>query len=380
VVTTTTHVAPTASDTLIDFTPLGRAAERLVHRDSLAYLPHELRGWWTNAWASVAHSAPRLVLALVLGAVVIVATWWLRNVARRWVGPREQRRYRRLVPRQIATGGLLFAGVIAAAVGGAPVIAAALLVFLIYYMLAATLTGVGGSALRHSHVSQEASELALTVGRYALLTLGATEAFRQLGFNVGGVIAGLGILGIAVGFAAQDTLANLIAGFTILWDRPLRVGDWVKIGDGMGQVRQITLRTTRIETVDSGILVIPNKDVTGSKLNNYSLRALARVRVAVEVPYSVDPDLVHSVLLGVVPDDPVISRSFAPAVAVTELTLNGVRHEVVFFVTTPTEQSRLKWLTNERILRAFREHGIPFAAAQMVVQNSEKSEFGMRAG
>jgi small conductance mechanosensitive channel len=151
---------------------------------------------------------------------------------------------------------------------------------------------------KRAHIAPEAVDLVISVVRTALITLGVVEALAGIGLNLGGVIAGLGIVGLAFGFAAQDSLANLIAGFTILWDRPLRVGEWVRVGDGpvAGRVTHLTLRTTRIETVQDGLLVIPNKDVTGSRLYNLSRHPGAVIRIAVTVAADADLERVRATL------------------------------------------------------------------------------------
>jgi small conductance mechanosensitive channel len=169
---------------------------------------------------------------------------------------------------------------------------------------AETVRIVGSRLFARSQVSPEAIDLVISVARAALLTLGIVEALAAIGLNLGGVIAGLGIVGLAFGFAAQDTLANLIAGFTILWDRPLRVGDWVRVGDGatIGRVKHLTLRTTRLETPQDGLLVIPNKDITGSRLYNFSYENGTTLKLTVSVPAGTGIDRARTALRELAPD------------------------------------------------------------------------------
>ena len=79
-----------------------------------------------------------------------------------------------------------------------------------------------------------------------VVVLAVGMAASQLGINVGAALAGIGVAGIALGFAAQETIANTISGFLIFWDRPFKVGDFVTTLDKYGEVREITMRTTRI--------------------------------------------------------------------------------------------------------------------------------------
>ena len=151
----------------------------------------------------------------------------------------------------------------------------------------------------------------------------------------------------------------------ILWDRSLRVGDWVRVENAEGRVRRITLRTTRIETRDEGILVIPNKDVTGATLHNFSLRTPTRVRVPVGVAYRTDVDAARAALLGLLPEESFIASEPPPFVAVTALADSSVTVELVFFVTDPRELAPLRWRLFEAILREFRQQDIEIAFPQL---------------
>jgi small-conductance mechanosensitive channel len=114
---------------------------------------------------------------------------------------------------------------------------------------------------------------------YAVLSMGLVMALDQLGVNVAAALAGLGIAGIAVGFAAhaaQDTLSNVISGITIFLDKPFEVGDWIKTADVYGEVSEITLRTTRIRTKRNTWIVIPNRAIIDSVLENHSKREARR--------------------------------------------------------------------------------------------------------
>jgi small conductance mechanosensitive channel len=132
---------------------------------------------------------------------------------------------------------------------------------------------------------------------YAVLSMGLVMALDQLGVNVAAALAGLGIAGIAVGFAAQDTLSNVISGITIFLDKPFEVGDWIKTADVYGEVSEITLRTTRIRTKRNTWIVIPNRAIIDSVLENHSKRGEVRVDVPVGIAYKEDIDRTREVLL-----------------------------------------------------------------------------------
>jgi small-conductance mechanosensitive channel len=269
--------------------PVGTDAARVL-KDSLTTLPRTAAHWLAGVAAAFVRLLPRLLIALVAAGLIIVATLWLR---RRLRGTKN-----------IGALGFLVAATVAALVLGAATIAAAALTLAIFIAAAEAVQLIGARVFARSQVSPEAIDLVISVVRAALLTLGLVEALSAIGLNLGGVIAGLGIVGLAFGFAAQDTLANLIAGFTILWDRPLRVGDWIRVGDGgtIGRVTHLTLRTTRLETLQDGLLVIPNKDITGSRLYNLSHENGSTVRLTVSIPAGTGLERARTVLSELAPD------------------------------------------------------------------------------
>jgi MscS family membrane protein len=123
--------------------------------------------------------------------------------------------------------------------------------------------------------SSDKIALAALLGRLsqiAVLTVGILTILYLAGVNLGAALAGLGIGGLAVAFAAQKTLENLFGGVMIISDRPVRIGDICKIGDVTGVVVDIGLRSTRIRTPDRTIVTIPNGQLATMNLENYTLR------------------------------------------------------------------------------------------------------------
>jgi small conductance mechanosensitive channel len=121
--------------------------------------------------------------------------------------------------------------------------------------------------------------------RGMLLIIGLVMAASQLGFNVSALLAGVGVAGIALGFAAQETVANMIAGFLIFWDRPFTIGNFITTQDLYGEVHEITLRTTRIRTPDNTWVVVPNKQIIGDTLVNHSMSGETRVSIHLRIAY-----------------------------------------------------------------------------------------------
>ncbi len=129
------------------------------------------------------------------------------------------------------------------------------------------------------------------VGAIAMLV-----AVQNLGFSVSGLLAGLGIGGLAFALAAKDTIANVFGSVTILVDRPFRVGDWVTLPDADGMVEEVGLRTTRIRTFDKTVVTIPNQTLTNATVENHSLMPRRRVRMTLNVTYATTPAQMRDLL------------------------------------------------------------------------------------
>jgi len=127
------------------------------------------------------------------------------------------------------------------------------------------------------------------LARKALKTFLAILAFiltaQNLGYSVSGLLAGLGIGGLALAMAAKDTLANLFGSLMILVDRPFHVGDWITFDGGDGVVEEIGLRSTRVRTFAKTVVSIPNQSLANATVENHSLMPKRRIKFSLGVTY-----------------------------------------------------------------------------------------------
>lgn len=121
--------------------------------------------------------------------------------------------------------------------------------------------------------------------RFALWSLGILLVLSNLGVDITSLVAGLGIGGIAVALAAQSILSDLFSSFTLYFDKPFQIGDFVILGDHMGTVKNIGLKTTRIQALQGEELVIPNTELTNTRLRNFKKMEKRRIVFTIGVTY-----------------------------------------------------------------------------------------------
>ena len=209
------------------------------------------------------------------------------------------------------------------------------------------------------------------VYRIALLVLGLVMAADQVGINVGAALAGIGVVGLAIGFAAQDSLSNIIAGFLIFIDKPFEVGDWVRTADNYGQVSEITMRSTRIRTKRNTYVVIPNKTIIDSVLVNHSKHGAIRVDVPVGIAYKEVISKARSVMLESVRKIEKVLSEPAPDLVVTELGPSSVNMNLRVWIQDGCDEQPLYYEVLETSKLALDEAGIeiPYHHLQLFIEN-----------
>ncbi len=260
--------------------------------------------------------------------------------------------------------------------GFVPRLAAALIVFLLFWLLVRLTRPTLRALLRRADIAETLTKLLIdNVYRFVILGLGLVMAASQLGINVGAALAGIGVAGIAVGFAAQDSIANSIAGFLIFWDKPFQVGDYVTTQGRYGVVRNITMRTTRIRTMENTYFVIPNRKVIEEPLVNHSMYGETRVNVPLGIAYKEKIPQAREVLLKAARSIEGVMEDPAPAVVVTELGNSSVNLEVRVWIGEAGDERRVFFGTLEACKLALDEAGIqiPFPHLQLFVDTVEDS-------
>ena len=197
-----------------------------------------------------------------------------------------------------------------------------------------------------------------------LYLIAAAILLDHLGVQVAPLIAGLGIAGLAVALALQDTLANFFAGVYILADKPVRLGDYVRLDDGTeGSIEEVGWRNTKIKLPNGNLLVIPNSLLTKEKIINFSIPGAGMlVPINVKVAYDSDPEKVERVLLRVadevVEKTPGTVKSYKPVIRLVNFGDYALEYVVTFQVEKFGDQGTVAHIMRKEILGAFKKEKI----------------------
>lgn len=138
-----------------------------------------------------------------------------------------------------------------------------------------------------------------SIMRFMIVVFGAVFIADALGFDLTTMVAGLGITGLALALAAQDTISNIFGATTVLLDRPFKVGDWVVIGAVEGEVIEIGLRTTLLRTSQDTVVTMPNANLTNTPVENWGKRRFRRWQPIFKLDINSDPENVTSFCDGI---------------------------------------------------------------------------------
>jgi MscS family membrane protein len=215
--------------------------------------------------------------------------------------------------------------------------------------------------------------LTILIGSYVLLLI--------WGINPVGWLASAGIVGIAVGFAAKDTLANLFSGFFIVADAPYKIGDYINLDSGeRGKVSAIGLRSTRLLTRDDVEITIPNGVIANAKIINESGGPHLKIRTAVPVgvAYGSDVDGVMRILEGIGLDHPQTCAQPAPRVRMRGFGASSLDFDLLIWIDHPEQRGMIKHELLMEIYKAFGREGIeiPYSKHDVYIKEMPAPDAG----
>ncbi len=231
------------------------------------------------------------------------------------------------------------------------------------------------SWLPQTRMDRGAREAMVTITGYAGLAVALLVALGVAGVSFGNLAIIAGALSVGIGFGLQNIVNNFVSGLILLFERPIKTGDWIVVGNTEGYVRRISIRSTQIQTFDRADVIVPNSELISSQVTNWMLYdPRGRVRLPIGVAYGSDTRKVKDILLQLATDHPAVvtdGSSPEPLVLFLGFGDSSLNFELRFFVTNIDLRLTVMSDLNFALDEAFRKQGIeiPFPQRDLHVRN-----------
>ena len=242
----------------------------------------------------------------------------------------------------------------------------AIVIFIVGKIIANIIVKLARHGLEKGGMDSLLVNFVTSILKWVLMLFVIIASLEQLGVDTTSLIALLGAAGIAVGLALKDSLQNFASGVMLIVFRPFKNGDFVEAGGVTGVVEHIGIFTTIMKTGDNKEVIVPNGQVYGGTITNFSARDTRRVDMVFGIAYDADIRDAKNILVKILEEDERVLKDPKPVVAVSELADSSVN-----FVVRPWVKSgdywAVLWDTNEKVKYAFDEAGIGIPFPQMDV-------------
>ncbi len=221
--------------------------------------------------------------------------------------------------------------------------------------------GGSGQDKKHRLIQPQTLPLFENLSKLVIVAIALYIMFQIWGIDMTAWLASAGIIGIAVGFAAKDTLANLFSGVFILADTPYKIGDYIVLEDNQrGKVTHIGLRSTRLMTRDDVEITVPNSIMGNTRVTNQSggPHPKFRIRVKVGVAYGTDIDKVREILMNIAENEHLVTRTPAPRVRFRAFGDSSLDFELLCWIEDPEFRGRTLDKLNDAVYKQFNENNI----------------------
>ena len=258
-----------------------------------------------------------------------------------------------------------------------PITPASLIVFTLIVLASVFVTRIFtrllfDRVLKKFHLKEGIRYTLRRLTEYTLILIGIIIAFQFVGIDLSGLAVIFGLLSVGIGFGLQNITANFVAGLVLLFERPIKIGDRIIVGDVEGDVEEIGMRATKIRTLNNISIIVPNSQFTSTNIVNWSYGDLrVRLDIDVGVSYGSDLDLVLQSLKEVALENSKILKDPAPDVLLREFGESSWNMRLRLWIDNPRGHHTVRSDVNCAIVRKFRERGIeiPFPQRDLHVRS-----------
>ena len=265
-------------------------------------------------------------------------------------------------------------------IGGLYISISSIMLGIICFLVSSFLFKLLARSLQNGSLSQiewrpgVKNSVASAVGFFGVL-ISLVVGFAVMGGSIKSLAIIAGALSLGAGLGLQNMVSNLVAGLTILFERQIKVGDWVIIDGQEGIVKKINMRSTELETWNKSNVIVPNALILSqSFVNNTLSDRMGRVEIRVAVDFDTDIPLVKNLLLNIAENDPDVLKSPPPSLLFTDLTDNSLVFQLNCYTANVYNSSAISFRIRKQIVEAFRENNItnPQTVVQSIIvpQNS----------